>query len=59
MNAEQLDASYTELCHALARAGEPQAMLFLSMACLALISRCKDSSEVLKIIGEVEAQCKV
>lgn len=57
MQADQLDLSYTELCHAMARVGEPQALLFLATLCLAMIAREPSADAVLSAIRQAEQQC--
>ncbi len=57
MQAEELDLAYTELCQALARAGEPQAPLFLATLCLALIAHQPASAGVLAAIQQAEQLC--
>ncbi len=39
MTDNELDTAYTALAHALTRAGEARAPLFLSILCLSLLSR--------------------
>lgn len=57
MTAQDLDRSYSELCTALAAVGEPDAPLFLSMLCLALMARCGAADDVLPLIANARAQC--
>ncbi len=57
MTDEELDRSYTELCHALARLGEARTASFLSTLCLALMSRQDSADELSKLIGQVEREC--
>ncbi len=57
MSDAELDRSYTELCEALARLGEPRAASFLSTLCLALIARQDSADDVLTLILQIEGQC--
>lgn len=57
MQAEELDASYTELCRALGRVGEPRAPLLLALLCLALMARQGSAREALAAIAQAEAAC--
>lgn len=57
MNAEELDRSYTELCHAMTRVGEAKSPLFLAMMCLTLMARQPSSGAVLAMIETTERQC--
>jgi hypothetical protein len=52
-----LDQAYTALCTAMAKVGEAQAPLFLSMVCLSLMSRCARADDVLPLIANAQAQC--
>ncbi|MBX3659382.1 MAG: hypothetical protein KF740_13180 [Ramlibacter sp.] len=54
MTDADLDLSYTALCEAMARVGEAQAPLLLSMVCLSLMSRQAQASEVLPLIDNAE-----
>ena len=57
MTDDDLDRSYSALCHALANVGESRAELFLSMVCLALMARYERVQDVLTLIEHVQAQC--
>jgi hypothetical protein len=57
MSADDLDRCYTELCHALARLGEPKTASFLSTLCLALLARQAAAPPLLELIAQVERQC--
>jgi hypothetical protein len=57
MTDDDLDRSYSALCQALATVGQPQAELFLSMVCLALMARYERAEDVLPLIANVQAQC--
>ncbi len=57
MSDDELDRSYTALCHALARLGEAHTASFLSTLCLALMARQASADEVLALIAQVERQC--
>ncbi len=57
MNERELDQSYTALCEAMARVGEQQTPLLLSILCLALMSRQPAAAEVLALIAQAEASC--
>ena len=57
MNAEELDRSYAELCHAMTRVGEAKSTLFLAMMCLQLVSRQPSSDAVLAMLETAERQC--
>lgn len=57
MTDQDLDRSYTALCHSLAAVGEDRAQLFLSMMCLALMARYERADDVLPLIANVQAQC--
>ena len=57
MTDADLDQAYTALCTAMAKAGEAQTPLFLSMLCLSLISRFEQADEVLPLIANAQAQC--
>jgi hypothetical protein len=57
MTDADLDRSYSALCEALARVGEAQAPLFLSMLCLSLISRHQHADDVLPLVAHAERQC--
>ena len=46
MTDADLDQAYTALCTAMAKVGEAQAPLFLSMVCLSLMSRFEQADEV-------------
>jgi hypothetical protein len=56
MNATELDQSYTALCEAMARVGEDQAPLLLSMVCLSLMARLDGAAEVLPLIDSAARQ---
>ena len=58
MTDADLDQAYTALCTALAKVGEAQAPLFLSMVCLSLMSRFDEAGEVLPLIANAQAQCE-
>ena len=57
MTDADLDRSYSALCEALTRVGEDQALLFLSMLCLSLISRLPQADDVLPLLAHAERQC--
>ena len=57
MTDADLDQAYTALCTAMAKVGEAQTPLFLSMLCLSLISRFEQADEVLPLIANAQAQC--
>ena len=57
MTDSDLDQAYTALCTAMAKVGEAQAPLFLSMVCLSLMSRFDEASEVLPLIANAQAVC--
>ncbi len=57
MNEQDLDHSYTALCQAMADVGEQRAPLFLSMVCLALISRMDRAEQVLPLIANTQKAC--
>ncbi len=57
MTDTDLDQVYTALCTAMAKVGEAQAPLFLSMVCLSLMSRFDEAGEVLPLIANAQAQC--
>ena len=57
MTDQDLDRSYSALCEALARVGQAQAPLFLSMVCLALLSRCEQADQALPLIAQAERAC--
>ncbi|MGE0497552.1 MAG: hypothetical protein AB7I35_01670 [Ramlibacter sp.] len=50
MTDADLDRSYTALCEAMARVGEAQTPLLLSMVCLSLMSRLAHADEALPLI---------
>ena len=58
MTDSDLDQAYTALCTAMAKVGEAQTPLFLSMVCLSLMSRFDEASEVLPLIANAQAQCE-
>ena len=55
MTDADLDQAYTALCTAMAKVGEAQAPLFLSMVCLSLMSRFEQAGEVLPLIANAQA----
>ena len=57
MQADDLDQTYTALCQALARVGEPQTNTFLAMLCLALLVRQPSAAAVLTMIEQIEQAC--
>ena len=57
MTDADLDQAYTALCTAMAKVGQAQAPLFLSMVCLSLMSRFEQADEVLPLIANAQAQC--
>ena len=57
MTDSDLDQAYTALCTAMAKVGEAQAPLFLSMVCLSLMSRFDEAGEVLPLIANAQALC--
>lgn len=56
MTDTDLDQSYSAVCEALARVGEAQAPMFLSMLCLSLMSRFERADQVLPLIANALAQ---
>ena len=58
MTDAELDQAYTALCTAMAKVGEAQAPLFLSMVCLSLMSRFDEAGDVLPLIANAQAQCE-
>ncbi len=56
MNATELDQSYSALCEAMARVGEAQTPLLLSMVCLSLMARLDAAAEVLPLIDNAARQ---
>jgi len=58
MNEQDLDHTYTALCQAMAEVGEQRAPLFLSMVCLALISRMDRADEVTPLIESAHKSCR-
>jgi hypothetical protein len=58
MTDADLDQAYTALCTAMARVGEAQAPLFLSMVCLSMMSRFAQADDVLPLIANAQAQCE-
>lgn len=56
MTDADLDQSYSAVCEALTRVGEPGAPMFLSMLCLSLMSRFDRADEVLPLIANALAQ---
>ncbi|MCJ0763478.1 hypothetical protein [Variovorax terrae] len=57
MTDHDLDRCYTALCETLAQVGPAQAPLFLSMACLSLMSRFERAEEVLPLLAHAHRQC--
>jgi hypothetical protein len=58
MSPQDLDLTYTALCHALADVGEAQAQSFLAMLSLSLIARSPGAAQVLSLIAQAQEQCK-
>ncbi len=58
MTDADLDQAYTDLCTAMAKVGEAQAPLFLSMVCLSMMSRFEQADDVLPLIANAQAQCE-
>jgi hypothetical protein len=58
MNEQDLDHTYTALCQAMAEVGEQRAPLFLSMVCLALISRMDRAEQVMPLIVSAQKACR-
>lgn len=56
MTDSDLDRAYTALSDSLAHVGEKEAPLFLSMVCLALMSRFESADDVLKVIDLARRQ---
>ncbi len=57
MNDQELDQTYTALCHALASVGEAQSQSFLSMLCLSLIAHSTSAADVLPLIKQAVELC--
>lgn len=57
MTDTDLDRAYTALSESLGEVGEEEAPLFLSMLCLALMSRCDRAEDVLALIDLARLQC--
>ena len=58
MTDADLDQAYTALCTAMAKVGQAQAPLFLSMVCLSMLSRFGQADDVLPLIANAQAQCE-
>ena len=58
MTDADLDQAYTALCTAMAKVGQAQAPLFLSMVCLSMMSRFEQADDVLPLIANAHAQCE-
>lgn len=58
MTDADLDQAYTALCTAMAKVGEAQTPLFLSMVCLSMMSRFEQADDVLPLIANAQAQCE-
>jgi hypothetical protein len=55
MTSNDLDQSYTALCHALNDVGEANAQPFLAMLSLALMARTDNAAEVLALIENAKS----
>ena len=58
MNDQDLDRSYTAVCHAMSEVGQDRATLFLAMVCLSLVSHSQDAEQVLALIDQAKARCQ-
>ncbi len=58
MNDQDLDRTYTALCHAMSAVGQDKATLFLAMVCLSLISHGDAPGPALALIDQAKARCQ-